>query len=80
MTGRTGEINDDSEDKEVYIPTGNEGAFFMRKETLYQVRTIENGTVRATRVNYFDKNDEVIILLSRSEYVLLINQYMTNST
>ena len=55
MTGGTGEINYDSEDKEVHIPTGNKWDFFMKKETLYQVRTIENCTVRATRVSYLEK-------------------------
>ena len=45
----------------VHIPAGDDGAFFMREEDLFQVRTIENDTVRAVRVNVLGDNDEHFI-------------------
>ena len=63
----------------VHIPAGDDGAFFMREEELFQVRTIENDTVRAVRVNVLGDNDENFISLSRNDCIVLINEYINSS-
>ena len=57
----------------------DDGAFFMREEELFQVRTIENDTVRAVCVNVLGDNDENFISLSRNDCIVLINEYINSS-